>query len=88
MFIVSAALAAYTAGALMIAAAWGRTVLPVGELHRGPTDRMVAPLEYELGEPGVKRGQRHTAPAVTRRPEVATRPAHVALTGPRPLRPD
>jgi uncharacterized protein len=60
VLIVSAALAAYTAGAMMIAAAWGRPVLPVGELRapdsvvRGP---VVDALEYELGEPGVKRGQ-------------------------------
>jgi uncharacterized protein len=60
VLIVSAALAAYTAGAMMIAAAWGRSVLPLGERRAvgaatgGP---MVDALEYEVGEPGVKRGQ-------------------------------
>jgi uncharacterized protein len=58
VLLVSAALAAYTAGAMMIAASWGRSVLPLGERRAasagGP---MVDALEYEVGEPGVKRGQ-------------------------------
>jgi uncharacterized protein len=56
VLIVSAALAAYTAGAMMIAAAWGRNVLPLGE-RRVASAASVDALEYEVGEPGVKRGQ-------------------------------
>jgi succinate-acetate transporter protein len=60
VLIASAALAAYTAGAMMIAAAWGRTVLPLGELRREanmPGAHPVDALQYEFGEPGVKQGQ-------------------------------
>jgi len=60
VLIGSAVLAAYTAGALMIAASWGRTLLPLGEYRRQanvPGGRPVDPIEYEFGEPGVKQGQ-------------------------------
>jgi succinate-acetate transporter protein len=60
VLIVSAALAAYTAGAMMIASAWGRSVLPLGERRTAGAETggpSVDALEYELGEPGVKRGQ-------------------------------
>ena len=60
VLIASAILAVYTAGALMIAASWGRTVLPVGEYRTAanvPGRRPMHPIQYELGEPGVKQGQ-------------------------------
>jgi uncharacterized protein len=60
VLLASSFLAAYTAGAMMIAGAWGRTVLPLGEYRRAanvPGGRPVRTLEYELGEPGVRQGQ-------------------------------
>ena len=60
VLIGAAALAAYVAGAMMIAGAWGRTVLPLGEYRKAaniPGKRPIRALEYELGEPGVKQGQ-------------------------------
>jgi succinate-acetate transporter protein len=60
VLLASAFLAAYTAGAMMIASAWGRTVLPLGEYRKAanlPGKRPVDPLQYEFGEPGVRQGQ-------------------------------
>jgi uncharacterized protein len=60
VLLASAVVAAYTAGAMMIAGAWGRTVLPLGQSRRPstiPSRRPVDALEYEFGEPGVKQGQ-------------------------------
>ena len=60
VLIASAILAVYTAGALMMAASWGRTVLPLGEYRKAanvPGRRPMHTIEYELGEPGVKHGQ-------------------------------
>ncbi len=60
VLIASAILAVYTAGALRIAASWGRTVLPLGEYRKAanvPGRRPMHPIQYELGEPGVKQGQ-------------------------------
>jgi uncharacterized protein len=60
VLIASAILAVYTAGALMIAASWGRTVLPIGEYRTAANvlgRRPMHPIQYELGEPGVKQGQ-------------------------------
>jgi succinate-acetate transporter protein len=60
VLVASAALAAYTAGALMIASAWGRTLLPLGEYRKSanvPGRRPIDAIEYEFGEPGVKQGQ-------------------------------
>jgi succinate-acetate transporter protein len=60
VLIASSFLAAYTAGAMMIAGAWGRTVLPLGEYRKSanvPGRRPIDPLQYEFGEPGVKQGQ-------------------------------
>lgn len=60
VLLASSFLAAYTAGAMMIAGAWGRTVLPLGEYRKAanvPGRRPIDALEYELGEPGVKQGQ-------------------------------
>jgi uncharacterized protein len=61
VLIASSFLATYTAGALMIAGAWGRAVLPLGEIRKAakrlPEQRSIDALEYEYGEPGVKQGQ-------------------------------
>ena len=60
VLLVSAALATYTAGAMMIAASWGRAVLPLGEYRERtapPGSRILEALEHEYDEPGVKRGQ-------------------------------
>jgi succinate-acetate transporter protein len=60
VLVASSFVATYTAAAMMIAAAWGRTVLPLGDLRKSanvPGRRPIRTLEYELGEPGVKQGQ-------------------------------
>jgi succinate-acetate transporter protein len=60
VLLASSVAAAYTAGAMMIASTWGRTVLPLGERRRPPHVRGRRPidaLQYEFGEPGVKQGQ-------------------------------
>ena len=60
VLIASSVIAAYVAGAMMIAGAWGRTLLPLGEYRRAgnvPGGRPMDVLQYELGEPGVRRGQ-------------------------------
>jgi succinate-acetate transporter protein len=60
VLVASAFIAAYVAGAMMIAGAWGRTILPLGEYRKSanvPGRRPIQTLEYEFGEPGVKHGQ-------------------------------
>ena len=60
VLLASAVVAAYTAGAMMIAGAWGRTVLPLGHYRKAatiPGRRPIDALQYELGEPGVRQGQ-------------------------------
>jgi succinate-acetate transporter protein len=60
VLVAAAAIAAYVGGAMMIAGAWGRTVLPLGEYRKAanvPGRRPIHALQYELGEPGVKQGQ-------------------------------
>ena len=60
VLLASAVAAAYTAGAMMIAASWGRAVLPLGDYRRVENVRGRRPidaLQYEFGEPGVKKGQ-------------------------------
>jgi succinate-acetate transporter protein len=60
VLLASSVVATYTAGAMMIAASWGRIVLPLGE-YRKAADvngrRPIDALQYEFGEPGVKKGQ-------------------------------
>jgi succinate-acetate transporter protein len=56
----SAYTAAYAAAAMMLANAFGRTILPLGKYHRPantPGGRPTYPIQFELGEPGVKQGQ-------------------------------
>ena len=60
VFIGSAALAFYVASAMMIGAAAGRVVLPlVKAKHEAnvPGEHVTIPIEWELGEPGVRKGQ-------------------------------
>lgn len=50
----------YTATAMMMASAFGRTILPLGKYRREanvPGNQPVYPIEFALGEPGVKHGQ-------------------------------
>jgi succinate-acetate transporter protein len=60
VFVISAALAWYTATAMMLKAAAGRTVLPLFRLgmeSNVPGGRPTRPIQLEWGEPGVKLGQ-------------------------------
>jgi uncharacterized protein len=60
VLLVSSWLAAYVATALMMVSTFGRTILPLGEYRREanmPGGRPTRPIEFELGEPGVKQGQ-------------------------------
>jgi uncharacterized protein len=60
LFVFSAGFAFYTASALMLASAYGRTVLPTGELSavaNVPGRRPKEPIEYEHGMPGSRAGQ-------------------------------
>jgi uncharacterized protein len=50
----------YAATAMMMATAWRRTVLPLGKYHKAanvPGRQPTYPIQFELGEPGVKQGQ-------------------------------
>jgi succinate-acetate transporter protein len=56
----SAFTAFYTATAMMMASTFGRVVLPLGKYRRSanvPGEQPTYPLQFELGEPGVKQGQ-------------------------------
>jgi succinate-acetate transporter protein len=56
----SAITAFYAASAMMLASTYGRVVLPLGKLRRAanvPGRQPTYPIEFELGEPGVKHGQ-------------------------------
>ena len=56
----SAFTAFYTATAMMLASTWQRAVLPLGNYHQQgkiPGERATYPIQFELGEPGVKQGQ-------------------------------
>jgi succinate-acetate transporter protein len=60
LFVISAGLAWYTATAMMLAAAGGMVVLPLGKYKRSanvPGGKPVRPIELEWAEPGVKMGQ-------------------------------
>jgi hypothetical protein len=61
IFVGSAGLAFYLASALMIAGAWGRTILPIGKpsgrRRNVPGEPFMDPIEFEYGEPGVRQGQ-------------------------------
>ncbi len=56
----SAFTAFYAATAMMMASTLGRVVLPLGKFRKGanrPGGKAVYPIQFELGEPGVKQGQ-------------------------------
>jgi succinate-acetate transporter protein len=60
LFVISAVLAWYTATAMMLASAAGRTILPLfaksGDANV-PGRKPVEPIELAWAEPGVKKGQ-------------------------------
>ena len=56
----SAFTAFYTASAMMLASAFGRVIVPLGKYRREanvPGGHHTYPIQFELGEPGVKQGQ-------------------------------
>ena len=56
----SAFTAFYTASAMMLASAFGRVIVPLGKYRREanvPGGQHTYPIQFELGEPGVKQGQ-------------------------------
>ena len=60
VFVFSAGFAWYVATAMMLAAAGGRVVLPLGKFSRQanvPGGRVTRPIELEWAEPGVRMGQ-------------------------------
>ena len=60
VLLASAWLAAYTAFAMMLEGAAGKVILPLGHLTKRanlPGHHEHVPLQFELGEPGVRRGQ-------------------------------
>ncbi|MHB1568708.1 MAG: acetate uptake transporter family protein, partial [Solirubrobacteraceae bacterium] len=57
---LSAFTAFYAASSMMFVSALGRTVLPMGKYHKEanvPGGQPIYPLEFPLGEPGVRQGQ-------------------------------
>jgi len=60
VLIASAILAWYTASAMMIESTFGRVILPLGKPSKAaniPGRVAHQPIEFELGEPGVRHGQ-------------------------------
>jgi succinate-acetate transporter protein len=60
VLVFSAGFAFYTAGAMMLTATTGRTILPLGKWKRManvPGRRAVHPIELEWAEPGIRQGQ-------------------------------
>ena len=60
VLLASSWVATYVGTALMLVSTFGRTILPLGEYSRRanvPGEKVVRPIEFELGEPGVKQGQ-------------------------------
>lgn len=56
----SAFTAFYSASAMMLASAFGRVIFPLGKYRRDanvPGHQHTYPIQFELGEPGVKQGQ-------------------------------
>jgi uncharacterized protein len=56
----SAFTAFYAASAMMLASTFGRAVLPLGKYGPAanvPGGQRTYPIQFELGEPGVKQGQ-------------------------------
>lgn len=60
VLVASSFVACYVAGAMMIAASFGRTILPTGRIRKAanvPGRAPLVPIEFEYGEPGVHMGQ-------------------------------
>jgi uncharacterized protein len=60
LFVAAAVIALYVAAAMMFQNSFGRTILPLFRTRAGrtvPSRRVTRPLEYPMGEPGVKIGQ-------------------------------
>jgi succinate-acetate transporter protein len=60
VLLASSWIAAYVAAAMMIEGAAGKVLLPLGHLHKRsnvPGHHEHIPLQFELGEPGVRQGQ-------------------------------
>jgi succinate-acetate transporter protein len=60
VLVFSAGFAWYTATAMMLAATYGRTIVPLGKWSKAanvPTRAPMRPIELEWAEPGVKMGQ-------------------------------
>jgi succinate-acetate transporter protein len=60
VFVFSAGFAWYTATAMMLAATYGKTILPLGKYKREanvPGGHAMHPIEIEWAEPGVRMGQ-------------------------------
>jgi hypothetical protein len=56
----SAVTAFYTASAMVLVSTYGRVILPLGKYRRQanvPGGQPTYPIQFELGEPGVKQGQ-------------------------------
>ena len=56
----SAFTAFYTATAMMLASTFGRVIFPLGKYRKAanaPGGTPMYPIEFALGEPGVKQGQ-------------------------------
>lgn len=50
----------YAATAMMLSSAFGRVIFPLGKYRRDaniPGHQHTYPIQFELGEPGVKQGQ-------------------------------
>jgi succinate-acetate transporter protein len=59
-FLVAALCAWYLGSALLLEGSWRRVILPLGRTQRGanrPGSIATEPVEYALGEPGVRAGQ-------------------------------
>jgi hypothetical protein len=60
LFMLGALFAWYLASALLLEGSWRRVILPIGRTRRGtnrPGAIAIEPVEYQLGEPGVRVGQ-------------------------------
>ena len=62
MLVFSAGFAWYTASAMLLEGVYGRVILPLGmerrQAHIAPGRHApVEPIEFALGEPGVRQGQ-------------------------------
>lgn len=60
LFVISAAAAWLTAGAMVLENAFGRTIIPLGKWSKAanmPSARATDPIAYRAGMPGIRVGQ-------------------------------